>query len=103
MKKVQLNKEDIKELENIINCLQSEDDETFKLGQSLFETKYPRNLRIQLKDTYISFEEYWNNMIFMRAANQFRNYNYDFSYYFSIDRTVELLKLLVKSEYYVCS
>jgi len=57
MKKVQLNKEDIKELENIINYLQSEDDETFKLGQSLFETKYPRNLQIPLKDVYISFED----------------------------------------------
>lgn len=100
MKKIQLNKEDIKELENIINCLQSEDDETFKLGRSLFETEYPRNLRIPLKDTYISFEKYWSNMIFMRATNPFRDYN--FSYYLSINRMVELLKLLAKSEYYVC-
>lgn len=101
MKEIQLSEEDIKELENIINCLQSKDKETFQLGKSLFETKFPVNLFIPIADIFIPLQPYWDNLYFQT----FELITADIKPYKAYDYTMTsvLLGNLIKSKYYAIS
>lgn len=91
MTKVELTEEDLKELENIIICLRSEDSETFKLGEALFQSKYPEELFIPMGDTNIPIENYWYEM-------DIRRINYNLKYH---DFVCVLLRSMIKAKYYL--
>ena len=60
---IQLNEDDIKEIKNIVELLKSNDEESFKLGRSLFETRFPVNsLLIPFYQYFVSIQPYWNEM-----------------------------------------
>lgn len=91
MKFIQLTDDDITELNNIINCLTSKDEETFKLGRSLLEVKFGIDFWIPINDIFIPFEPYYNRL----------QYPFLYEYVYSDNSfIIQILGYLIESKYY---
>lgn len=99
MKRIELTKEDIKEVENIINCLKSKDKETFCLGKSLLETKFGIDFYIPSGDILIPFKHFYDTLQYSRLFIDLDVSRYGYNYTF--DFACRMLKHLIIFKYYV--
>lgn len=90
---IQLSKKDITEIKNIIDYLNSNDEETFKLGKSLFETSFPANMLIPVNDIFIPLLNSWECLWFFRFPLSIPCGD--------VNIVTSLLEHLIQSKYYV--